>query len=124
VLGEWLSPGMHINAIGANFPQKRELDDEAVERADLIAVDSIEQSRKEAGDLIQAFHADETSWSAVREIAEIVARRTRTRADDDEITLFKSNGIAIWDVAVAARVFELAQERQLGQRIPLWEHCG
>jgi ornithine cyclodeaminase/alanine dehydrogenase-like protein (mu-crystallin family) len=124
ILGEWLAPGMHINAIGANFPQKRELDDEAVERADLIAVDSIKQSREEAGDLIQAFAADESSWSAVREIAEIVARRTRTRANDDEITLFKSNGIAIWDVAVAARVFELAQEKQLGTRIPLWEHCG
>lgn len=124
VLGEWLSPGMHINAIGANFPQKRELDDAAVARASLIAVDSIQQSRQEAGDLIQAFAADETRWSAVREIAPIVAGRIRRRSSDDEITLFKSNGIAIWDVAVAARVFELAQEQQRGTRIPLWEHCG
>jgi ornithine cyclodeaminase/alanine dehydrogenase-like protein (mu-crystallin family) len=124
VLGEWLSPGMHINAIGANFPQKRELDDAAVARASLIAVDSIAQSRQEAGDLIQAFAADEASWSAVRELADIVAGRIRRRSSDDEITLFKSNGIAIWDVAVAARVFELAEEKQLGTRIPLWEHCG
>jgi ornithine cyclodeaminase/alanine dehydrogenase-like protein (mu-crystallin family) len=124
VLGEWLSPGMHINAIGANFPQKRELDDAAVARASLIAVDSIAQSRQEAGDLIQAFAADEASWSAVRELADIVAGRIRRRSSDDEITLFKSNGIAIWDVAVAACVFELAEEKQLGTRIPLWEHCG
>jgi alanine dehydrogenase len=124
VLGEWLAPGMHINAIGANFPQKRELDDDAVSQASLIAVDSIEQSRQEAGDLIQAFAGDETSWSAVREISEIVARRNRTRSSDDEITLFKSNGIAIWDIAVAACVFELAQEKQIGLRIPLWEHDG
>jgi ornithine cyclodeaminase/alanine dehydrogenase-like protein (mu-crystallin family) len=124
VLGKWLAPGMHINAIGANFPQKRELDDEAVARASLIAVDSIEQSRQEAGDLIQAFGADETRWSAVREFSEIVAGRIPGRSDNEQITLFKSNGIAIWDVAVAARVFELAQEKQLGLRIPLWEHCG
>jgi alanine dehydrogenase len=124
VLGKWLSPGMHVNAIGANFPQKRELDDEAISRAALIAVDSIEQSRQEAGDLIQAFVGDELRWSGVREIAGIVARRIRGRSSDGEITLFKSNGIAIWDVAVAARVFELAQEKQLGTRIPLWEHCG
>ncbi len=124
VLGKWLAPGMHVNAIGANFPQKRELDDEAVSRASLIAVDSIEQSRQEAGDLIQAFVGDELRWSGVRELAGIVARRVRGRSSDDEITLFKSSGIALWDVAVAARVFELAQEKQLGTRIPLWEHCG
>jgi ornithine cyclodeaminase/alanine dehydrogenase-like protein (mu-crystallin family) len=124
VLGKWLAPGTHVNAIGANFPQKRELDDEAISRAALIAVDSLEQSRQEAGDLIQAFVGDELRWSAVREIAGIVARRIRGRSSDDEITLFKSNGIAIWDVSVAARVFELAQEKQLGMRIPLWEHFG
>ncbi len=123
VLGDWLSPGSHINAIGANFPQKRELDDAAVSRASMIVVDSIAQSRQEAGDLIQAFAAGEAKWAAVRELADVVAGRIR-RSSDDEITLFKSNGIAIWDIAVAARVFELAKERQLGTRIPLWEHCG
>ncbi|MBI1749592.1 MAG: ornithine cyclodeaminase family protein [Acidobacteria bacterium] len=124
VLGKWLTPGVHINAIGANFPQKRELDDEAVTRPDIIAVDSVEQSRQEAGDLIQAFAGDEKRWSAVHELAGIVAGRISGRSSRDQITLFKSNGIAIWDVAVAARVFELARERQLGTRIPLWEHCG
>jgi ornithine cyclodeaminase/alanine dehydrogenase-like protein (mu-crystallin family) len=124
VLGQWLAAGMHVNAIGANFPQKRELDDEAVARAAILAVDSIEQSRQEAGDLIQAFSGDEKRWAAVRELSEIVAGRVSGRADARQITLFKSSGIAIWDVAVAARVFELAQQKQLGQRIPLWEHCG
>ncbi len=124
VLGKWLAPGMHVNAIGANFPQKRELDDAAVARASLIVVDSITQSRQEAGDLIQAFAADENRWAAVRELSEIVAGRIPGRTGDDQITLFKSNGIAIWDIAVAARVFELAQEKQLGLRIPLWESRG
>jgi ornithine cyclodeaminase/alanine dehydrogenase-like protein (mu-crystallin family) len=124
VLGAWLTPGVHINAIGANFPQKRELDDEAVRRADLIVVDSVEQSRLEAGDLIQPFAADASCWSAVRELADLVTGKEPGRADPRQITLFKSNGIAIWDVAAAARVYELARERQLGQRIPLWELCG
>jgi len=53
VLGECLQPGAHVNAIGANMANRRELDDEAVSRAALIAVDSVDQSRKESGDLIQ-----------------------------------------------------------------------
>jgi ornithine cyclodeaminase/alanine dehydrogenase-like protein (mu-crystallin family) len=124
VMGEWLAPGMHINAIGANFPQKRELDTAAVNRAEIIAVDSRAQSREEAGDLIQVFAHDERRWSGAVELAEIVAGRAAGRAHDRQITLFKSNGIAIWDVAVAARVFAMAQQRGMGTRIPLWEHCG
>ena len=124
VRGEWLAPGTHVNAIGANFPQKRELDDEAVRHADVIAVDSIEQSKLEAGDLVQTFAGDAARWGAVRELAEIVAGKVPGRTTAREVTLFKSNGIAIWDVAVAARVYELAGERHIGQRIPLWELCG
>ena len=62
VEGRWLEDGMHINAIGANFPQKRELDDDAVRRAGIVAVDSREQSKQEAGDLIHAFGGDESQW--------------------------------------------------------------
>ncbi len=124
VLGAWLAPGMHVNAIGANFPQKRELDDAAIRRAAIIAVDSVEQSKLEAGDLVQAFREAPARWSAVTELAEIVADKTPGRTGARDITLFKSNGIAIWDLAVAARVYELAQQQQLGQPIPLWEHCG
>lgn len=124
VRGEWLAPGVHINAIGANFPQKRELDSEAVNRADLIVVDSRAQSRLEAGDLIQVFGEDEHRWASTLELGEIVGGCSSGRSSEKEITLFKSNGIATWDIAVAARVFELAQLRQMGTRIPLWEHCG
>ena len=56
--GQWLKPGVHINAIGANFPQKRELDSEAVERCDAIVVDSRAQSKLESGDLIHVFGED------------------------------------------------------------------
>jgi len=122
--GEWLAPGMHINAIGGNFPQKRELDEAAVRRADVIAADSVEQSQQEAGDLIQLFGDDPQKWSVVRELAEVVAGRAAGRASADQVTLFKSNGIAIEDVATAARIYEIANERGLGQRIALWEKCG
>jgi ornithine cyclodeaminase/alanine dehydrogenase-like protein (mu-crystallin family) len=119
--GSWLSPGVHVNAIGANWAQKRELDDAAVSRADVIAVDSIEQAKMEAGDLILSFANDVSRWDAVRELGGIVAGKTPGRTSANQITLFKSNGIATWDLAVAVRVYELAIARGMGQSIPLWE---
>jgi alanine dehydrogenase len=122
--GARIEPGMHINAMGANWPQKRELDAAAVNRSDVIVVDSIEQSRMEAGDLIQAFGEDLPRWNAVRELCGIVAGRTPGRTNHGEITLFKSNGIATWDLAAAVRVFELAVAQGKGKFIPLWEPAG
>ena len=119
--GRWLRAGVHINAIGANFPNKRELDEEAVRRSDVIVADSREQSKMEAGDLIYAFRDDPARWNSVRELAEIVAGRAPGRTDADQITLFKSNGIAIEDIVVAGRLYELARERGMGREIPLWE---
>jgi ornithine cyclodeaminase/alanine dehydrogenase-like protein (mu-crystallin family) len=119
--GAWLSPGVHVNAIGANWAQKRELDDAAVSRADLIVVDSIEQAKMEAGDLILAFANDASRWDPVRELGGIVAGKIPGRTNANQITLFKSNGIATWDLAVAVRVYELAVARGVGQSIPLWE---
>jgi alanine dehydrogenase len=119
--GAWIEPGMHINAMGANWPQKRELDASAVARADSVMVDSIEQAKMEAGDLIQAFAEDQSRWNDVGELAGVVTGKIPGRGGRDQITLFKSNGIATWDLAVAARVYELAVKKGLGQTIPLWE---
>jgi alanine dehydrogenase len=119
--GAWLAPGMHINAMGANWPQKRELDAAAVDRADKIVVDFIEQSKMEAGDLIQAFGEDQSRWNAVQELSQIVAGKAPGRSNADQITLFKSNGIATWDLAAAVRVYEMAVARGVGKTIPLWE---
>ena len=119
--GAWLAPGMHVNAMGANWPQKRELDEAAVGRANKIVVDSIEQSKMEAGDLIQAFGDDESQWNKVQELAQIVAGKAPGRTSANEITLFKSNGIATWDLAAAVRVYELAVARGMGQSVPLWQ---
>src|SRR5467141_2585777 len=118
--GADLSPGVHINAIGANHAHKRELDDEAVASADVIVVDSIEQSRQEAGDLIIAFKGDEICWTGVKKLSEIVAGKTSGRTSDTEVTLFKSNGIASWDLAVAMKVYAMAREKRLGRELPFW----
>jgi alanine dehydrogenase len=119
--GAWLAPGMHINAMGANWPQKRELDAAAVSRAHKIVVDSIEQSKMEAGDLIQAFGEDQSRWNAVQELSQIVAGKEPGRSTAEQITLFKSNGIATWDLAAAVRVYEMAVARNMGQPIPIWQ---
>jgi ornithine cyclodeaminase/alanine dehydrogenase-like protein (mu-crystallin family) len=118
--GRWLAPGAHINAIGANFPNKRELDSQAVHRAGIIAADSVAQSREEAGDLIQAFQENAQAWNRVIELAEIVAGRQSGRDNSDQITLFKSNGIAIEDILTAERVYAAAIEKGIGQKVDLW----
>jgi ornithine cyclodeaminase/alanine dehydrogenase-like protein (mu-crystallin family) len=118
--GRWLKPGMHINAIGANFPNKRELDDEAVRRSHVIAADSRAQSKMEAGDLMRFFGEDDSRWSAVLELAEIVAGKAPGRTSPEQITLFRSNGIAIEDIVVAGHIYELARERGLGNQIAMW----
>jgi alanine dehydrogenase len=119
--GSWLAPGMHVNAIGANFPQKHELDGAAIRRCDIIVADSREQSKMESGDLIQMYGDDKRRWSSVVELAEIVAGKTPGRSNSEQITLFKSNGIAIEDIVVAGRIYELARERGMGRQVPLWE---
>ncbi|MGH9737200.1 MAG: ornithine cyclodeaminase family protein [Candidatus Acidiferrales bacterium] len=120
VEGRWIERGAHINAIGINVAHKREIDAETVRRADLIAADSPEQSRRESGDLIGAFGDDASKWASVCELAQIVAGRAVGRTTADQITLFKSNGIAIEDVVVAGRVYEIARERGLGREVPIW----
>jgi len=120
VTGSDIAAGMHINAIGVNHAHKQELDETAVARTDLIAVDSIEQSRQEAGDLIMAFGQDESKWASVKKLADIVDGKIPGRLNDTAVTLFKSNGIASWDLAVAVRVLASARENGLGRKLPLW----
>jgi len=122
--GAWLRPGMHINAIGANFPEKRELDSEAIARADAVFVDSCEQSKMEAGDLIQAFRENPARWNEVRELSTLFTPGAAGRSSPEQITIFKSNGIAIQDVVTAGKVYELALERNLGKQEDFWADEG
>jgi alanine dehydrogenase len=118
--GEWIEPGTHLNVVGSNFLSKAEVDVETIRRASIIAVDSIEQSRIEAGDLMPAIERGVISWESVTELGRIVAGRERGRTSEDQITLFKSNGIALEDISTALRVYHLARERGVGEEIDLW----
>jgi alanine dehydrogenase len=119
-----LPAGIHINAIGANHAHKQELDAAAIAKANLIFVDSIEQSKQEAGDLIIPFQQQPQRWNDVHELAQLVAAQVPGRTSDSQITLFKSNGIAAWDLAVAVKVFHLAREKGLGRDLPFYSSLG
>jgi alanine dehydrogenase len=121
LFGQDLQPGVHINAIGANHAHKQELDENAVFRANLIFVDSLAQSNQEAGDLIVPFAKEPQRWAAVHELADLVAGKVPGRTNDSQITLFKSNGIAAWDLAVAIKVYAAAREKGLGRELPLFK---
>lgn len=118
--GAWLEPGAHVNAVGANFLSRRELDVEAVARAAVVAVDSAEQCRLEAGDLLPAVERGVLTWESLVEVGRIADGQVPGRRTEQEITLFKSLGIALEDVATAWTVYELAKSQGVGKRIALW----
>jgi len=119
IRGEWLRAGCHINAIGANRLETRELDDTAVQRSAFVATDSIEQAKSESGDLVESMKRGLIGWDRVHEIGDVIAGKVVGRTKADDITLFKSHGIAIEDVAVAAVVYERARDGGIGNPIPL-----
>jgi len=114
--GAWLSPGALVCAVGANDPRARELDDAVIERAAFICCDSIEDAELESGDLITPVAEGRLEWSAVHELHEVVAGRAQARTSPGDIVLFKSNGIAPWDLALGHEVVQRAVARGLGTR--------
>jgi ornithine cyclodeaminase/alanine dehydrogenase-like protein (mu-crystallin family) len=109
VRGDWLSPGAHLNAVGACFPATRELDTEAVSRARLY-VDRRESALQEAGDLLIPIQEGRlTERHIVGELGDVFLGRLAGRGDPSEITLFKSLGIAIEDLAAAHHVLRKAR---------------
>jgi ornithine cyclodeaminase/alanine dehydrogenase-like protein (mu-crystallin family) len=113
---EWVSPGAHINAIGANRVTNRELPTSLVyESGAFVTVDSIEDSKDESGDLmIPLNERPDLQFNAV-ELHEVVSGRLPGRTSDDQITIFKSNGIAAEDVVSGGYVFEQAAARGMGR---------
>ena len=118
LLGEWLTPGTHINAIGANYEHRRELDSAAVARAGFIATDDTEQVRYEATDLVAPVNEGLLSWDRVAPLGDVVAGNIKGRVAKDDITLFKSLGVAIEDVALAIRAYEKATAEGIGTPLP------
>jgi alanine dehydrogenase len=117
---EWIEPGTHLNVAGSNFLSKAEIDVDTVRRASVIAVDSIDQSKIEAGDLMPAIERGIITWDSVTELGRIVAGRDPGRSSPDDITLFKSNGIALEDISTALRLYNLAREQNVGSKANLW----
>ncbi len=115
--GEWLTPGALVCAMGANRRQARELDNAVLERAGFVCCDSIEQARIESGDLIEPVEQGILDWLEVHELHEVVAGETQGRQSESDIVLFKSNGIAAWDVAAGALALERAREQGVGTEV-------
>jgi alanine dehydrogenase len=117
LLGAWLAQGSHLNIIGSNYLSKTEIDVAVVRRANTIVVDSKDQAHLEAGDFRQARDEGVLQWSSVRELGEVIAGRTPGRQQQSDITLFKSVGLAIEDVATAAKIVARAKELNVGRWI-------
>ena len=114
VRGEWLKPGALVCAAGANNPRSRELDNVVLERASFVCCDWLEQARIESADLIEPVERGVLDWLEVHQLHEVVAGELPGRQSPDDIVVFKSNGIAAWDIAIAAAAVERARERHVG----------
>jgi|694.fasta_scaffold10523_15 ornithine cyclodeaminase/alanine dehydrogenase-like protein (mu-crystallin family) len=111
----WLEPGQHINAIGSNYLGRSELFPQAVSRCDLIVVDHRDQAKMESGDLEKPLDEKLIHWSAIRDLGPLLVGRYPGRVNSEQITLFKSNGLAIQDVACAKVIHDLAIQQGVGK---------
>src|SRR5204862_1990556 len=115
--GEWLQPGALVCGIGANDPRHPELDNVVLERAAFVCCDSREQAQLESGDLIEPVEAGVLDWLEVHELQEVVAGELEGRQSDEDIVLFKSNGLAAWDIAIGATAIAKAQKTGVGREL-------
>ena len=109
--------GALVCAAGANDPRKRELDNVVLERASFVCCDSKENALLESGDLIEPVDAGVLDWLEVHELQEVVAGEVPGRDSGADIVVFKSNGLAAWDVAIAAELLGRARERGAGTTV-------
>lgn len=115
--GAWLSPGTHINAVGATTPNRRELDIESVRRSDLVVVEQLEQAQADAAELFTAVEEGALNWDDVVLLKDLVSEPAPIRTAS-VITQFNSLGVATEDLAAAAFVAEKAKEAGIGIELP------
>jgi ornithine cyclodeaminase/alanine dehydrogenase-like protein (mu-crystallin family) len=116
---EWLKPGVHISAVCSHRPDLREIDGATLARAKVV-VDSREAIRAECGDILLALKEKSIGENAIHaEIGEVLAGTKAARRNSDEITLYKSVGIAIQDVAAANLVYRKALEQGVGTTVEI-----
>lgn len=117
--GAWLKPGAHVNAAGSNRANAQEIDVETVTRASVVAVEDIAQAKVESGDLRAANETAHWSWEHATRLSDIIAGHALGRTSDDQITLFESLGIGLWDVAAANFVYDRCIAEGRGTRLPI-----
>jgi len=115
--GEWLRAGALVCAVGANDGRRRELDNVVLERAAFVCCDSLDDAKLESADLIEPVESGVLDWLEVHELQEVVAGEVAGRQAHDDIVVFKSNGLAAWDVAVAAAAVERARAAGSGREV-------
>jgi len=119
VQGEFLSPGAHVNCIGSHSPDARELDSEAVRRSRVVC-DSIAARLAEDGDFMVPLREGVIAESHFEvSLGEVIAGSKPGRRTEDEITLFKSGGLAVQDAVTGARVYELARAAGVGTEVEI-----
>lgn len=116
--GAVLTPGTHLCVVGSNYRTKSEVDLETIRRSDWIVCDDLAGSRNEAGDFLSAIEAGCLEWSRVQELGKVLAGEQTGRAHEDDITLFKSVGLAIQDIILGMAIYERARDEGLGQKLP------
>jgi ornithine cyclodeaminase/alanine dehydrogenase-like protein (mu-crystallin family) len=117
--GAWLHEGAHVNAAGSNRPNAQEIDVETVRRAAVVAVEDVAQAKVESGDLRAANETAGWDWNYVTRLSDIVAGHALGRTGDEQITLFESLGIGLWDLAVAIHVYDACVAQGRGKRLPI-----
>jgi ornithine cyclodeaminase/alanine dehydrogenase-like protein (mu-crystallin family) len=117
--GRWLSAGTHLSGVGSNAPNKRELDAMSFQKSKIV-VDFKDQALQEAGDLQEALRTGAISPDAIyAELGEVITGNKIVRENDRDITLFKSVGMAIEDVATAAFAYQQAVAAGIGTHVEL-----
>jgi ornithine cyclodeaminase/alanine dehydrogenase-like protein (mu-crystallin family) len=114
----WLKSGVHVNAAGANAAERREIDAETVLRATVRATDQLAQAQIEAGEYRDVVAAGRLKWQDVVELGDILTQKAPGRRGPADITLFKSLGIALEDIAFADLIVRRAHECGVGRRMP------
>ena len=117
--GDWLKPGVHINAAGGNLLLRREIDDEVVIRSNRLVVDSLEQSKIESGEFLGVIESGRRHWEDFVELRDVVAGSKPGRTSPSDITFFKSGGMGLEDVAIGKLIYERALERKVGRSLDL-----
>jgi len=117
--GDWLEPGTHINAAGSNSLLRREIDETALRKAEVVVVDSLPTAIKEAGDILPALEKGRLHAGALVELGEVIAGTRPGRTSARQVTLFESQGMAMQDLIIAAELAKLARAQGIGSEVDL-----